>query len=996
MRPRSRRFSSTLLPRLLVLGTAALGALFSCSDSEDPASGAGGGGTGGGVIGPGEKPARALAPGEVCDNENSNPTLLFSTPELVLATGKSRSLSLTIQPDICQRTPITLTIDSGETAVLGALGGGAPVADAKGPSGVVKVDLDNAKIPIELRAVKPGATKLTATITLGDKTVTASIPIRVADAKVPTCAGQAMGQVTPGGIIGGTAAVGGAELGLQAGSDMAAQATEDGMTYAPSTIWTVQAFAGTVGCTADIVPTGFSALGPAVTFGPEATVFPREIPLAIPIEPALIPEKAKLRHVRVSYSGPGFKTPRTIPIADPTIEVSPSGGHVLRFLAPRLGTYQAVIAPDAGTHIIKRRITHRAIIGISMGGGGTATFGTRHHDKFDVLAPLGGPVDWTYMMNHIEHNHVGGFSPNDGETQPPSLPPMPKPRWTYEHASTFNQWWYEYPRNGNGGSFARRDYTQIFRDLSLMYGNPNGQNDIPGAENLPNGVDPTGPAVTGDHPGNLCQVWVESIDGHPNEAQQKELENSCPTERCSHTQVINKFYDGQFNSKGKWPVITVCDGAQQTPSKSPWSNQWQAEGDTSPFEVGLAVDYNNNGKRDEDEPIIRQGHEPWKDVGADGLASADEPGYMAGVNDDPAGDDYDPQYNPTGTEGDGRFQDGEPYDDVGLDGVANTKDSPFDHGEGDGKFSVAKGLQNFFDQDPHSIVRQWSTPPAGALDDAALHRLDLWSDGGFRDLFNFSVAAQHLVGAFTARGRDAFYYSRLDKLPGQDPNDKYNFLPQKMYWDDLPGVVLARYGYIDPTSQDLVEGAGQHVGTANEITHRLQGALYYISSRWPDAPHTLVEKSADDPAPGAESCEVSGNCAFTFKDSRGREGPVSVSLPPGYAHKNQTTQRYPVIFMLHGYGQNPQDLSAAILFLSNWMNQGLDSSATRMAKAILVYVDGRCRTGPTGEAECIRGTFYADSPRPTGGKLESWFLELMTEIDKKYRTMGETEIDWPE
>jgi hypothetical protein len=60
-----------------------------------------------------------------------------------------------------------------------------------------------------------------------------------------------------------------------------------------------------------------------------------------------------------------------------------------------------------------------------------------------------------------------------------------------------------------------------------------------------------------------------------------------------------------------------------------------------------------------------------------------------------------------------------------------------------------------------------------------------------------------------------------------------------------------------------------------------------------------------------------------------------------------------------------------------------------------VYVDGRCRPGAV-EAECIRGTFYTDSVREHGPKMEAWFLELMGEIDKRFRTLGPSEIEWVE
>ena len=149
-----------------------------------------------------------------------------------------------------------------------------------------------------------------------------------------------------------------------------------------------------------------------------------------------------------------------------------------------------------------------------------------------------------------------------------------------------------------------------------------------------------------------------------------------------------------------------------------------------------------------------------------------------------------------------------------------------------------------------------------------------------------------------------------------------------------------------------------------------------------------------DPHPEADYCEVVGNCEFDFTDSRGRTGPVAVSLPPGYAHSEQREVRYPVIYVLHGYGQTPEDLKATIVLLRNWMNSPADSAATRLPKAILVYVDGRCRVGATGRPECTRGTFYTDSVRADGAKIESWWAELMDEIDERFRTMPPTEIEW--
>lgn len=953
---------------VVALGFATAGGLAAACASDD------GGGSNNPPVDGGQDAADGSypvpGPGEQC-LQPPDPALVgatFQPSRVVLAPGQTRSVDLVVVPDICVPTDAHFSTAD------------ASIADAPADA---RFDLLTPRVNVEVTGKALGTTTLTATFPKGDGTdATATLEVDVVSADLPACSGSTSGKLDDGASVSGS----GASISLQKG----ATKPNEG-----SYLWSVQPFDVTIGCAPDQVPEGFTAIGPAVTFGPEDTVLQREIPFTLPVNPAAMPDAARMRHVTVAYTGPRAPTPRVVPIANPRIDKSGSG-YALSFMAPWLGTYQAVVKSDGGTVVRTRKLTHRAIIGVSMGGGGSAMFGLRHHDRFDVIAPLGGPVEWTWMLGHIERNHLGGFLPNDGTTPPPGLAPMPTPTLPYEHPSTFNRWWYEFPKAGHGGSFPRTDYIQIFRDLALMFGNPNSYNPAPNAENLPAGISPTDKSVVGDHPGRECAVWVDPIGGHPDEDQQKQLNDACPVERCAYTATLSNYYDDEFNPNGTFPVITVCDGSPQDSALTPYANTWKPTGNDKPLELALAVDYNGNGVRDEDEPLIRQGHETFQDTGTDGLPSAQEAGYQAGVNEDPAGDDWHPQFNPTGTENNLRWDSGEPFDDYGLDGVANTASSPYDFGEGNGSFDYAPGYKKFLERDSRTVIEQhpWATQPK-PLDDAALARLDLWTDGGTRDLFNFAVDAQALAGAWAGRGRIVHYYHEFQNIPGQNPSSTDQFVAGQIPWDQVPGGVMLRYGKIDPSAQDISSGSGQHVGTADEITRRLQAALYYIGSRWPDAPRTLDEASPIDPNPDLPSCEVTGSCDFTFTDSRGRTGPVSVNLPPGYGHAGSKDKRYPVIFLLHGYGQTPEDLKAAIIFLANWMNFAGDSKTTRLPKAIMVYVDGRCRPGAV-EAECIRGTFYTDSVREHGPKMEGWFLELMDEIDKRYRTMGPSEIQWVE
>jgi hypothetical protein len=1014
------------LPRWIAASTLALiaaGAIAGSSCTSVDATGAGGtsaggaGGSGGAVI----------PPGEVCDTPSPDqiharfqPSEIFLPPCLGEPCAR-RKVRLVVDPDFCVDTKLKF-----ETAASSD-----PDAHVPAPADVT-IGMHHAYVDVDVVAGKETGVSTFTVNPLGGTNDPAKLVVHVTDGAAPACSGTAsMASLAGGQTLLGKDGLVGASVGLQAGAEKP---------NSGSFLWHVDPFNAEMSCGEELTPKGYVKLGPAIKFGPEALTFHREIPLTIPLNPGLIPANARLRHVQVMYSGPGFKKPRPIPVADPRIEsIGSPGQWALTFKAPRLGTYQAVVAIDAGSKSKKRKLTYRAALGISMGGGGTATFGMRHHDRFDVLAPLGGPVDWTWMLNYIENNHLGGFRPIAKGTKLADIPLtstpcmtgadckpdetclgasvqkgrcvlMPVAKEPYLHPQTFNMWWYEYPKDGNGGTFARSDYSQIFRDLALQYGNPNGQNNTPGGENLPAGVPPTDKSVQGDHTMGECQVWVDPLDG-PDHDKQQAIANSCPAERCAHTLTLQNYFDDEYNPDGTFPVITVCDGAQQDPMMTPYSNTWSPNGDNVPLEVGLAVDYNGNGVRDELEPIIRAGHERWYDDGDDATASANEPGYMAGVNDDPNGDDYDAQYNPSGTENDHRYEKGEKFDDNGLDGVPFTKQQPadgykqpgdgYDVGEGDGQFTVTKGLQRFWDRDAHSIVRRWVDPalvPGGDLDDNAISRVDLWADGGTRDLFNFGVDAQHLVGAFAARGRHVTYMTELQNLPGLSQKMGPNvFLPAQIDWADLPGIVLNRYGHIDPTDMNIKEGSGQHVGTANEIASRLQSALYFAGSRWANPELRLhVEDSATKPAPNAPVCEVTGNCTFNFTSKSGRVGPVGVTLPPGYAHADLQSIRYPVIYVLHGYGQTPEDLEAAIVFLRNWMNSPTDSTATRLPKAILVYVDGRCRIGPTGKAECVRGTFFSDSARKEGAQDEQWWLELMDHMDQNFRTLGPSSVDWTE
>jgi len=70
---------------------------------------------------------------------------------------------------------------------------------------------------------------------------------------------------------------------------------------------------------------------------------------------------------------------------------------VAHFRGAELATYQIAIKSDAGV-AHARRYTNRAIVGISMGGGGAANIGLSEHTKFDVIAAMVPERAWTQLL----------------------------------------------------------------------------------------------------------------------------------------------------------------------------------------------------------------------------------------------------------------------------------------------------------------------------------------------------------------------------------------------------------------------------------------------------------------------------------------------------------------------------------------------------------------------------------------------------------------------
>lgn len=672
--------------------------------------------------------------------------------------------------------------------------------------------------------------------------------------------------------------------------------------------------------------------------------------------------------------------------------------------------------------------TYRVIGGVSMGGIGASALGLSHPERFDGVAGLGGPLDAAFFQRMLDGFVLGGFCSraaleaimaqdpvklNDPKVIDQCAKPATPMKW--EHPNDFNHWHV----TNNGGTFDRDSYIKMMSDLTLAYGNFFTEN--PASPYAPPGVDPE-------------KVRHFAADFCTNPIRVKGLKNA------------------EYNPDGRYDAITICDGqpamffctntmeevdfcsdpaniasplpvAQEAAfansycaskggavlanknDHSLWWLQHAGRRDpcrqpAKPVGMMLAFDYNGNGRRDYGEPMVNNSHERFDDVGADGCADAYENGSggcntAAGASGDPNKDNYDPDSNPFGTDGDWRWEQGEPFRDFGLDGVAGSGDL----GEGNGAYDQVSGRERLFALDGRSNFLK--------LDDAGRARLNIVMDGGIRDIFNLGLMAKQLFSAVKGkRATSVGMYRDFIEIPGMVDRNTGYFSPWNRAWKNVPKDILMLYGKDAPTDEDLVNGEGDHVGTASQAVNRFAITFNWVAAMWPnlERPATPFGGSAAD----RQRIE-----SFDSKQL-GAKWEYAIAVPPGYDDPANADKRYPVAFMLHGYGMEPTGFMATSIITDTFVTD----KDVRMRPVIYVFPNGRCcfinsATGardcrnvdelgndlgkqPGWERECNSGTFWVNRRGYTnadGTKYGDAFLELMDHLDSKYRTLPTTEVE---
>ncbi len=692
-----------------------------------------------------------------------------------------------------------------------------------------------------------------------------------------------------------------------------------------------------------------------------------------------------------------------------------------------------------------RHYTFRAIGGVSEGGIGSSALGSSHPELFDAIGTLGGPFDVDYML-HFVQNAVSGFctlpqlqallaqDPTGAILNNPAAltcmqqnPPTILP---YEHSADYNHW----PYTDNGGNFDRNFFIDALEDLTEAFGNMAIYN----------------PQSSWFAPGMTAAAWATGQD------------------LCSNPIVIKgtanggtaPLYNAEYNPTGQYDAISFCDGARpiwscaNTPDvEVDWCSMPASQtvatfpafyctsqnlgtavqaGDdgpnkafyyanagvhnpcypyTRPMGIVLAIDLNGNGVRDYGEPIVTNAHERYQDTGVDGcfdpmedgkggcVTDASQSPYDATTNPDPNGDDYDFRSNPLGTENDWQYEKGEPFEDNGLDGVPNTHD----YGEGNGVYDMEPAYQNLYAVDPRTNIRNvWPTlGKAGYV--SMLDRLDYLLDGGVRDVFNFGVNAAQVFGLLHALLPEAQTQMYADFSSWPAANAAFNdntFDPTQVVWPTVPRDLMTFYGDLIATSDEIYAGDGNHVGTIPQAADRFEALFYWFAHRWDAFPD--VETGSNP-----ESAEVRQSVQTFQSKSLGTLRDFAIALPPGYDSPENVNARYPVIYVMHGYGMDPAGMMGVEVVFDAPMGAG------QLRKMISVFPSGRCcvNNPQTGAyacteyqadgtpwpapwvSECNSGTFFVNSQGGPNGPPRAYgdsFIDLTEYIDQNYRTLAAT------
>ena len=297
----------------------------------------------------------------------------------------------------------------------------------------------------------------------------------------------------------------------------------------------------------------------------------------------------------------------------------------------------------------------------------------------------------------------------------------------------------------------------------------------------------------------------------------------------------------------------------------------------------------------------------------------------------------------------------ETFSDVGLDGVDGTGD----YGEGNGQFDYDPDRATWLAEDP--LTRLEGRIAA----DIATQRI--YMDVGTRDEFGFGRHYDNFVALLQSKGLTVDIQNDFPGNCVDVPN-----LPQQ--------YLLVRYtgGHVGiPEADDVTDSLlnGDVCGSL-PIWQRLLTMISYMDSSFPNGFDGPGDLTFNDPDPRGDIMETDVTAPSLGTNSGAApDRPVLIYRPPAYFHTNRS---FPIVYILGGYGQAPEDfeqLGGLLDFLI------LANQVQNMFVAVLPGAGGR------------KGSFYMnhrvpesqvpDLINPTSGRYEDSILQdLIPTIEK--------------
>ncbi len=298
---------------------------------------------------------------------------------------------------------------------------------------------------------------------------------------------------------------------------------------------------------------------------------------------------------------------------------------------------------------------------------------------------------------------------------------------------------------------------------------------------------------------------------------------------------------------------------------------------------------------------------------------------------------------------------GETFSDVGLDGVAGTGD----YGENNGRFDYDPDRASWLADDPLTRLEARSAADIGTQ--------RIYMDVGTQDEFGFGRHYNNFVALLQSKGltvttRDDFPATCADvaKLPQQ--------------------YLLVRYtgGHVGiPEADDVTDSLlrGDVCGPL-VIWERLLTMIAYTDSSFLNGFKGPGDLSINDPDPRGDIMKTRVTApSLRTGSAAAPDQPVLIYRPPAFFH---TSRSFPIVYILGGYGQAPEDFEqlGALLDLLILANQ-----VQNMFVAVLPGAGGR------------KGSFYVnhrvpesqvpDLINPTSGRYEDSIIQdLIPTIEK--------------